>query len=699
MSGKISMASIRTILGIVLTALSLAACGGGGGDSPISPPPPPPTNQAPTVSAGADQTVNENSTVTLSATANDPNGDALTYSWTQTVGPAVTLNNAGAAQATFTAPDVVINAPESFAFEVTVSDGSLTATDAVNIVVEEPPPSTGSVTVSGTLQYEFVPPNPNCQGLNFAATFARPIRGATVQILNAANSAVLGTTASDENGGYSIAGIPENTQVFVRVLAELKAGFGNTSWSVEVRDNFVPGGSDQDNPNNPPYRNGPLYALDDTAFATGTGNVTRDLLARTGWNGVSYASPRAAGPFSVLDAMYSGMRFVIAADPNVDFDSLTAYWSVNNKLITSGGLDISAGELTASFYRSANRELVLTGDAATDTEEFDDHVAVHEWGHYFEDTLSRSDSTGGPHAIGDRIDARLAWGEGWATALAGMALDEPVYCDTGPAGAGTGFGIGAESGSYDARGWYDEISVVRFLYDLYDTTNVEDGGPTEDDVSLGFAPIYNIMRGAQASTEAFTTVFSFAAELRTSLGAADQARLDAQLQREDMTPGFDIWGVGEVNDANGGRDVLPLYTDIAANGTVTNICMNDDFDRSGTSNPNRTGNKLAERRFLRFNLPANDSYLFTIRTTTAIPGVDDPNDPSDRSDPDMFVFQRGNLVAFGFGGDADQEIFVSQNPLPAGLYVAELSEFRFRDEDSPANFPGQVCFDVSIAPN
>ena len=38
------------------------------------------------------------------------------------------------------------------------------------------------------------------------------------------------------------------------------------------------------------------------------------------------------------------------------------------------------------------------------------------------------------------------------------------------------------------------------------------------------------------------------------------------------------------------------------------------------------------------------------------------------------------------------------NPLPAGDYVMTLVEFRYRDEDSPANYPPQTCFDVSIAP-
>ncbi len=573
-----------------------------------------------------------------------------------------------------------------------------------------PPQASGPGTVSGLLQYEFVPPNNNCQGLNFAGTFARPIRGATVRIVDATTGALLGETAADEDGNYAVSGLPDDTQVSLEVRAELKAGIGGATWDVEVRDNFVPNGSDFDVSGNridpPPYRGGPLYVLDGGTFNTGSAGVARNLTAETGWNqgGGGYTGPRAAAPFAVLDAIYSGMRFIVDVDPGVDFPPLTAYWSANNMLITSGSLDVSAGELTASFYRGGSvRELFLTGDPGTDTEEFDDHVSVHEWGHYFEDTLSRTDSTGGPHAIGDRLDARLAFGEGWATAYAAMALGNEVYCDTGPAGAGTGFGIGAESGSYDARGWYDEISVLRFIYDMYDsgTETNPAGAPLAgaDDVAIGFAPIYNIMVGSQANTQGFTTIFSFASALRSSLGNADdRAGLDAQLVREDMTPGFNVWGEGETNDANGGQDVFPLYVDVAADGTPTNVCMNDSFDRRGATRE-YTGNKLAERRFLRFNVTTPGRHEITATTTTDIGIEDDPTDPRDQSDPDIFVYDRGRLVGFGNSGVANSEVFTTQLSLSTGTHVADLHEFRFRDDESPAAFPGRVCFDVTIAPN
>jgi MYXO-CTERM domain-containing protein len=74
------------------------------------------TNQAPVVTMGPDQEVQGGAAVTLSATATDADGDALTRTWTQLSGVPVTLTGE-----TFTAPQ--LKADASFIFELTVSDG------------------------------------------------------------------------------------------------------------------------------------------------------------------------------------------------------------------------------------------------------------------------------------------------------------------------------------------------------------------------------------------------------------------------------------------------------------------------------------------------------------------------------------------------------------------------------------------------
>ncbi|MFC6873728.1 malectin domain-containing carbohydrate-binding protein [Halobellus marinus] len=95
----------------------------------------PPENQPPVADAGADQAVDEGQQVTLDASeSNDSDGDSLSYSWTQTAGSSVDLSGADTATPTFTAPDV--DADETLAFEVTVSDGTDSATDTVNVTVE-----------------------------------------------------------------------------------------------------------------------------------------------------------------------------------------------------------------------------------------------------------------------------------------------------------------------------------------------------------------------------------------------------------------------------------------------------------------------------------------------------------------------------------------------------------------------------------
>ena len=56
--------------------------------------------------------------------------------------------------------------------------------------------SNATVTVSGAVGYEFVPPRDACQGLDFNATEVRPIRGATVQLLDAASGTEIARTIS-----------------------------------------------------------------------------------------------------------------------------------------------------------------------------------------------------------------------------------------------------------------------------------------------------------------------------------------------------------------------------------------------------------------------------------------------------------------------------------------------------------------------
>ena len=91
-------------------------------------------NDAPTADAGSDQQVVEGETVTLSGSGADPEGESLTYTWSQTGGPAATLSDAKDPSPTFTAPDVARTA--ALTFELAVGDGTNTATDTVTVTVK-----------------------------------------------------------------------------------------------------------------------------------------------------------------------------------------------------------------------------------------------------------------------------------------------------------------------------------------------------------------------------------------------------------------------------------------------------------------------------------------------------------------------------------------------------------------------------------
>ena len=90
-------------------------------------------NSAPISDAGADQTVDTGDTVTLNGTgSSDPDGDAISYSWSQTSGDTITLSDAAVSSPTFTAPA----AAGTLTFNLNVTDGVLHSVDTVTITVQ-----------------------------------------------------------------------------------------------------------------------------------------------------------------------------------------------------------------------------------------------------------------------------------------------------------------------------------------------------------------------------------------------------------------------------------------------------------------------------------------------------------------------------------------------------------------------------------
>jgi hypothetical protein len=161
----IGLTYIKPILLLFASVFFISACGGGvsedttAGSTPApipaptpapspaptpAPPPTPPANIAPNVNAGADQSVNEQTQVTLSGSATDSDGSVASYRWTQITGQSVTFV-ADTASTTFESPTTTTELMLTFQLTVTDNDDA-TTTDTVAVTVN--PPSTATLNVT-----------------------------------------------------------------------------------------------------------------------------------------------------------------------------------------------------------------------------------------------------------------------------------------------------------------------------------------------------------------------------------------------------------------------------------------------------------------------------------------------------------------------------------------------------------------------
>ncbi len=111
-------------------------------------------NLAPIADAGANQSINENTLVTLNGSASTDDGTIVSYLWVQTAGTnTITLDNDSSITPTFTSP-LVSNTGDNITFQLTVTDNfAVQSSSSVNIVINDvdTPPVAFISDASGTL--------------------------------------------------------------------------------------------------------------------------------------------------------------------------------------------------------------------------------------------------------------------------------------------------------------------------------------------------------------------------------------------------------------------------------------------------------------------------------------------------------------------------------------------------------------------
>ncbi len=139
-----------------------------------------------------------------------------------------------------------------------------------------------------------------------------------------------------------------------------------------------------------------------------------------------------------------------------------------------------------SCYKSS-MDVISVLSLASDSDEYDDMVLAHEYGHFFQHYYSRDDSPGGSHSSSSRVHPLLAWSEGSATFYGCWAKKASLYLDSINGGSALGVRLDLEklSGSVPAGttgaiyGDLSEAIVGAILWDLADATNAEN----HDDVT------------------------------------------------------------------------------------------------------------------------------------------------------------------------------------------------------------------------
>jgi hypothetical protein len=535
------------------------------------------------------------------------------------------------------------------------------------------------VTISGQVTFDKVPHNTGAgagsnivaSSLNYNAITQEPVRGVIVQAVNGTGT-VLDTATTDASGNYSVS-VDPSTSVRIQARSEMQQSTGAT-WDIQVLDNTS---------------GNAIYVLAGSLTDSGTANSTRNLNAGSGWDpalnagagGYTSDAARAAAPFSILDAMYQTVTTIAAIDTDVVFPELDVLWSVNN-VATSG--NVANGEIgTSSYTRTAGGTptIRILGDENDDTDEYDVSVIVHEFGHYFEDQLSRSDSPGGSHSLSNRLDSRLAFGEGWGNAFAGMILGDPVYRDTAGAQQGSGFAFSVEAdltaatGTSRDQGWFNEGSVQQILYDIFDSTN--DGADT---ISGGFEPLYNAFTDpAYINNVDFTTIFAFADRIRSEASVSGTA-LDAMLTAEDIN-GSGPQGTGETN-IGGVAQSIPVYNTVTVGGAPITVC---------STALNGETNKHGVREFISVTLPSTGPVTMT---ATEVSG------PATTTDPDFRIWEQGRLFSSDTRGQdrraqsgADgSEVWTGT--LDAGTYAIDI--YDCNNAECGAAAAADSCFSFTV---
>jgi hypothetical protein len=638
---------IRPFLLIFLTSV-LVACGVGDTSGGVAPPADSTAPSGYEISSLTNPISTDNQTEIGFSLTGAEIGSTYSYTFTDSQDAQISQNGTVAAGTqSFSDIDLSSLADGGIELQLTLTDTANNTGTALQITTsKDTVPLIPTIQLSGQITFDRVFHNRNGRGLDYASISAEPAREVTVRLVDATDEVLL-TTRTDVDGNFQVT-VEADKSVRVEVLAELSEADPTLNWLVRVVDNSA-GNS--------------LYVLRGSLTDTGNLDQVRNLHAGSGWDGVQYSNERAAAPFAILDSVYQINSRLRSEALSLSMPELQIRWSTDN---------------LGSFYQSAGSaaHIQISGLADTDIDEYDQHVIVHEWWHYFESKVSRGDTIGGSHSISSMLEPRTAYSEGTGNAWSGIILDDPIYKDALGDGQNQGFQFSMESSAIVAEGWYIEKSVQEIVYDLVDTDI--DGA---DNLSMTVAELVNAWQISEYLNQtSLTTIYS----LRTALGQVSPvsvASIDALMQSEGIQ-GTGYFGEGETNDG-GLTYSLPVYHQLLINGAAIEICSDSQADGEY--------NRIENRQLVRFNIAIEGSYNILMERNA----LNTNWDALVEVDPDFSVYRQGEGLATAASAPAASESWTGN--LVVGDYVIDAYDWFNVDSDSSTG--GLTCFDISVLVN
>jgi len=460
-------------------------------------------------------------------------------------------------------------------------------------------------TVQGRAFYEKI--DVTEAGLDLNHPVFVPIRNARVEVIDPVTNGIISVSQTDQFGRFQVLA-PVQSDSTVRVLSRLRES------NKLVLDNT--------NGNSLYAATSSLRAQDTAAFV-----IARD-------------ATRISGAFNILEMLQEGDELLRYADPALVPPDVTVLWSPANSPRPSGPKEA----LGSTYFDAQSHTISLVGDRMVDSDEFDDAVILHEYGHLLAAAFSHDSSPGGVHVLGDALDPRLAWSEGWANFFSSAARNVPLYLDSyGPNGTSVlRYDLRVDVPQADNPGYWSEFSVHSILWDLFGNQSDD-----SDSIEQPFREVWSAFTELKQNRFVYFPYFlEHFVQDNPALATAVTAL--AQSRSIDFRPGMQ-------------PSVSPLFPQpIVVGQSVT-----------GTVDSLSTQRKdlLHSSDFLSFLAPAG---LVSVRMDNT--GLGSGNNPN-ANDLDLYLYDlNGQLIGVsnrGLNGDG-QRIVVT---VPGGTYVAEVRSY------------------------